>query len=459
MAHIPPRQRWAAAIASAALGTDWSTAALRDRLLGLVAAAAASSEPDTGPDREEQPGLADRLVRQIVSSVQVTFPRAPTASASILIDHLEALEPVGRLQTLLRPPPLEPVPATMLTNRWRLARLDSEQDLADLLELSVPRLLWLADPQHRLSRTRPGPLHPYDRVWLRRSGRAPRLLEGPTPILKRAQRTLLEKVVGRVPVHGCAHGFVPGRSVLTHATPHVGAALVLSLDLRSFFASVSGPRVRGVFRTAGYPEPVAALLTGLTTTRTPTYALRRMPAGGSVEDRYRLRALLRGSHLAQGAPTSPALANAVAYRLDLRLHAYAARCGLAYSRYADDLAFSGAHSRESRAGASRLVAGIAGVVAEEGFALNPGKTRVMGRAGQQRLTGVVVNERPNVTRAEHDRLRAVLHDAVRHGPDAANREDHPDFRRHLEGRVAWVSALNPDRGGRLAALLRQVTWE
>ena len=74
------------------------------------------------------------------------------------------------------------------------------------------------------------------------------------------------------------------------------------------------------------------------------------------------------------------------------------------------------------------------------------------------VTGIVVNDRTNIPRADYDRLKAVLHDCLRNGPLAANRDAHPDFRAHLLGRLSWVSALNPDRGARLRAIFDEIRW-
>ena len=74
------------------------------------------------------------------------------------------------------------------------------------------------------------------------------------------------------------------------------------------------------------------------------------------------------------------------------------------------------------------------------------------------LCGIVVNVHPNVTRAEYDRLRAILHNAARHGPDGQNRASVADLEAHLRGRVAWIASLNPDRGERLRARLEQIDW-
>jgi hypothetical protein len=245
------------------------------------------------------------------------------------------------------------------------------------------------------------------------------------------------------------HGFVPGRGPHTFAAAHAGQRTVVRVDLTAFFASVAAPRVYGLLRSAGYPEPVAHSLTALCTNRTPASVLRSAPS--TMADRpYRL-ALLRGPHLPQGAPTSPALANLCAFRLDRRLTGLARSFGAVYGRYADDLAFSG-DLRPNRAEA--LVSRVEAVVADEGFRVHAAKTRIRGRGDRQSLAGLVVNEHPAVARDEYDRLRAILHDAARNGLDAANRELRPDFAGYLTGRVAWVGHRHPARAAKLNDLLR-----
>lgn len=99
-------------------------------------------------------------------------------------------------------------------------------------------------------------------------------------------------------------------------------------------------------------------------------------------------ARLRQAHLPQGGPTSPALANLVCFHLDARLSGYAKEADAHYTRYADDLTFSG--SAALRRHAAPFVRGVGTIVADEGFALNPAKTRVEGRGDRQQVTGIVV---------------------------------------------------------------------
>jgi hypothetical protein len=182
------------------------------------------------------------------------------------------------------------------------------------------------------------------------------------------------------------------------------------------------------------------------------------PADESLLDaHWRLGRRLAAPHLPQGGPASPALANLAAYGLDVRLSSLARSWGGRYTRYADDLAFSG--DRGWGRGTSRLLDAVEEIVRDEGFALNARKTGVMPRGGRQSLGGLVVNDRPRVPRAEVDVLRAILHNCARHGPGSQNRDAHPAFEEHLRGRIAWVAQHDPARGARLLAAHRAIDWQ
>ncbi|MGI8869026.1 MAG: reverse transcriptase family protein [Mycobacteriales bacterium] len=334
---------------------------------------------------------------------------------------------------------------------WPVPSWVTPDDLAAALEVEAGTLAWLADGQGRLRRHGTDhTLHHYRR-WARTGARgAIRVIEAPKPRLRAAQRLVLREVVAAVPAHDAAHGFRSGRGVASFAAPHVGRPVVVHLDLVAFFAHVTAPRVAGIFRMIGYDAPVARLLAGLTTTATP-YAMARHLLPGP--DRAGIRAALAVPHLPQGAPTSPALANLAAYDLDARLAGLAAKLGIGYSRYADDLAFSGpAYIGEL---VPRIVAGI---VAAEGFRLNVRKMHVARRSGAQRLTGLVVNDRLNTPRTEYDVLRATLHRCALHGPAAENRAGVEDFRAHLLGRISWIASINGARGAKLHALVARIDW-
>lgn len=281
-----------------------------------------------------------------------------------------------------------------------------------------------------------------------------RLLEVPEPYLMAMQRRLLHGLLAQLPAHEAACGYTSGRSVLDHARAHMGQPVLLKFDLQDFFTAVRASRVHALFATLGYPEQVARELTALCTTATPEPVLRRLHSDGGLPWIQVQR--LREPHLPQGAPTSPALANLCAFRLDLRLDGFAQALGARYTRYADDIVISGdLHLRQNRA---RIEARVARIVGEEGFGLNLRKSRCVGTGVRQEVCGVVVNERPNLPRDEFDRLKAVLHQCVRDGPHAQNRERVPNWREHLRGRIAWAAQLNPAKSQRLQRLFEQIDW-
>jgi hypothetical protein len=434
----------ARALADAFLAADWTTAGLLDA--GAVVL-----------------GARRRWLRPVAALVLAGYrsppkdaPRELTAVIATAGPFVEAARAARERGRPLRAVRLIPSGTAMGRSRWPVPELGDLGALGALLDLDQHRLAWLADGEHRQRRTPAGPLHAYRYRWLAHPGRPPRLLEVPAPRLRRVQRVLLDRVLGLIPAHGAAHGFVPGRSALSGARHHVGQAVVLTLDLSAFFATVTAGRVYAVARAAGYPEPVAHCLAGLCTTATPVAVIAAMPPGGSPEQRAHLRRHLAAGHLPQGAATSPQLANLAAFRLDARLSGYAVAAGASYTRYADDLTLSG--GRRVRGRADAIVATVSRIAADEGFRLNVAKTRVRHRGERQQVTGIVVNEQPNLPRGDYDRLKAILFNAVRAGPAGQNRDAVTDFRAHLVGRVSWCEQVSPDRGRRLRALLDQVEW-
>src|SRR5205807_998791 len=113
-------------------------------------------------------------------------------------------------------------------------------------------------------------------------------------------------------------------------------------------------------------------------------------------------------HLPQGAPTSPALANLAAYVLDVRLSGLAKKFGVAYTRYADDLTFSGDEHIIVGKSMNWLIRYMRGIVRDEKFTWNNHKKKIIRSGHRQIVTGLTVNEKPNVSRKEFDRLKAIL---------------------------------------------------
>ena len=398
----------------------------------------------------------------LARAVRSEYPEPPSDRPRELAEFIAAVPYYRRAERRQKEPwtvrQWTAEPLIMVAPRWGVPVVDDLAALAAWLGVTPAHLDWFADRWSLEPGVLHEPLRHYKRSWIRKADGSGRLLEAPKRELKDLQRMVLHGILDRIPAHPAAHGFTRGRSARTGAHLHAGREAVLRLDLESFFTAVSAGRVYGIFRTAGYPEPVAHVLAGLCTTATPARVLSRAPAAASVDGVARRRRMLDAlavPHLPQGSPTSPALANLAAHRFDRRLAALAARFGATYTRYADDLTLSGDRPLLRRAG--RIVDLVEAIAADEGFRVNDIKTRVRSRAQRQLVTGLVVNDRPNVPRAQYDRLRAVLHDAATNGPAAANRSAHPDFRAHLLGRIAWA-ATTPTRAEKLTEAFAAINW-
>jgi len=340
---------------------------------------------------------------------------------------------------------------------WKVPAIESVGDLAKWLGLNPGELRWFADLKALGYKQREPRLEHYHYRVLAKRFDSVRLIEAPKARLKDLQRQILLWILSEVPPHTAAHGFVRGRSIRTFAAPHVGKRVVLRMDVRDFFPTFGGVRIQNVFRTFGYPERVADLLGGVCANATPLNVWEEIKPDVDLARLSELRKLYARPHLPQGAPTSPALANICCYRLDCRLTALSESAGATYTRYADDLAFSGDHNFEKRV--ERFSASVAAILQEEGLRVNHRKTRVMRQSVRQHLAGLVTNEKVNVVRRDFDQLKAMLTNCVRHGAESQNRDGRPDFRSHLQGRVAFVEMINPAKGNRVRAIFERIHWE
>lgn len=334
-----------------------------------------------------------------------------------------------------------------------LPELPTVGDLSAWLNEPVGALRWFAD-QWRIARDEQSSLQHYHYRWVPKRSGGLRLIEISKERLRRIQQKILRQILDLVPPHPAAHGFRRGHSCVTHAARHAGQHAVVRMDLKDFFPSIQHSRIHALFEKLGYPENVAGTLARICVNRAPHGLFRDRQLGGSLP--WAERQALKSPHLPQGSPCSPALANLCAYRLDMRLDSLARSLGASYSRYADDLAFSG--GEEFARAAERFHIQVAAIALEEGFRVNTRKTRLMREGVRQQVTGIVVNSHPNIARDEYDKLKAMLTNCVRHGPESQNRENHPNFQAYLAGRISYVAMVNSGRAARLQRLLDDIVW-
>lgn len=354
---------------------------------------------------------------------------------------------------ILEPQTMQPIAAAA---DWNVPSIENVRELAQWLSVTIDEVEWFADLKGLGKKVGSPKLeHYWYRIMRKRHGRV-RLIEIPKPRLKEMQRRILVEILNRIPAHSSSHGFVKGRSIVTFAAPHVGKHAVLRMDLTNFFPAFPAARAQGLFRMLGYPENVADRLGGICSNAVSRSIWADCPEGVDPIHWSEVAMLFSHPHLPQGAPTSPSLANITAYRLDCRMSGLAESAGARYTRYADDLAFSG--NEEFVRSLDRFSTYAAAIAMEEGFDVNFRKTRLMRRGVRQHLTGLVVNETLSVKRSDLDRLEAILTNAVRHGPTSQNREGIADFRAHLEGRVGFVAMVNATKRIPLQKLLEAIDW-
>jgi RNA-directed DNA polymerase len=319
--------------------------------------------------------------------------------------------------------------------RLGLPRLGNASELAGAMGISVSELRFLA-----FSRGASKVTHYVQFTIPKRSG-GERLISAPMARLKRAQHWILEQMLEGQRLHDAAHGFRKDRSIVSNARPHVGAEVVVNLDLKDFFPTVTYKRVKGLFRSFGYSESVATLCALVCTE----------PREVTVDvDGERFHVAMTERFLPQGAPTSPAITNLLCRALDSRLSRIAEKLGYRYTRYADDLSFSG--PREANPG--KLLRRVQWVVEHEGFSVHPDKTRVLRRGRRQEVTGVVVNETCSVSRAALKKFRAVLFQIEKDGPAGKAWGGASDVIAAVEGFANYVAMVNPEKGAPLQARAR-----
>tara|TARA_R110002073_G_scaffold245044_5_gene407551 strand:+ start:94834 stop:96444 length:1611 start_codon:yes stop_codon:yes gene_type:complete len=312
--------------------------------------------------------------------------------------------------------------------------LPDAASLADAMGITVPALRFLA-----FSRTTSKHSH-YQRFTVAKKSGGTRTISAPMPRLKAAQHWVLENILAPLPLHDAAHGFCPGRSIVTNAAPHVGNDVVVNIDLENFFPTVGYRRVKGLFAKFGYSEETATILALLCTEPDVTrIELDEDVYHVAVSDRF----------LPQGAPTSPAITNLLCRRLDVRMSGLCKKLGFTYTRYADDLSFSARGDAAQKVG--KLLSQVEWLIPEEGFKIHPGKTRIFRRGRRQEVTGLVVNDGLAVPRHRLREFRSLLFHIEKDGPASKTWGQGADVLASAMGFANFVSMVQPEKGAALKA--------
>lgn len=320
---------------------------------------------------------------------------------------------------------------------YKLPRYSTSEEIANAMGITVNELRFLSFTRKTST------VSHYVRFKLKKKTGGERTISAPMPRLEQAQYWILENILEKVEIHDAAHGFCKGRSIVSNALPHVGAEVVINLDLKDFFPSITYKRVKGLFRSLGYSE-AAATIFGLLCTEAETQEVL-------LDDKTYFVAT-GARHLPQGASSSPAITNLLCRRLDRRLLKMAKELGFAYTRYADDLTFSA--SGDALKNICNVLRRTESIVTHEGFTIHPDKTRVLRKSRQQEVTGVVVNEKPNVSRKELKRFRATLFQLEKDGIEGKHWGASKDVLASMQGFANYVFMVNPEKGAEFQTRVR-----
>lgn len=305
--------------------------------------------------------------------------------------------------------------------------IKTDKELANFLDIDYNKLRFLAYHRDVVSTDH------YVRYKIPKRSDGIRSIAAPKKILKSAQRKILDEILSKIAISEYAHGFIKGKSVVTGANSHLMTpGLVINIDIEDFFPTITFERIRGMLLKLGFSGHISSLIAIICT------FCERIPI--EVKGKTKYVAITRRI-LPQGSPASPMITNVICRRLDKRLKGLANKFGCSYTRYADDMSF--AIDNEHNIKISRFMGLVSKIIKEEGFKLNPNKTRYLRKNNRQSITGVVINNpQLGLPRKWIRNFRAAIHNANKL---RSNGEISIEIKREISGMAAWVRCVNPKR--------------
>lgn len=269
----------------------------------------------------------------------------------------------------------------------------------------------------------------YSEVIIPKKSGGNRLLNVPSENLKYIQKWILNNIIYNIECHDSATGFIPEKSIVENATPHIGKECVINLDMKDFFPSINYIRIFNLFKHLGYTDHLSMIFSGLCTYE---------------------------SALPQGSPASPYLSNLICSRLDNRFEILANYIGASYTRYADDITFSGKKE------ITRYIKLMKRVIKDEGFEVNEKKVRVHYQYHKQMVTGLIVNEKLSVPIKTKKYLRQQIYYAQKFGVSSSLEQQgvtKSNYQGHLFGMAYFIKMVEPKAGDTFIEQLNHIDWE
>jgi len=297
----------------------------------------------------------------------------------------------------------------------------------------------------------------YKSFSIKKKSGGERIISAPHPTLKLIQRCLNLLLTALYEPHQAVMGFVPNRNIVENAKVHVGKKYVFNIDLKDFFPSIELHRIKAVLKLPPFNlnedrEKLAYMIANLCchVTNNEEEILPKYKVGDGYDLAY-FDELKSRAFLPQGAPTSPVLSNIICQKLDRRLNGLAKKVGVKYTRYADDITFSA----DSDVFNLTFKAEMRRIVEEQRFIINEKKVRLQGIGYKQEVTGLVVNEKVNVSKKYVREIRTILHNWEKLGEAEAEKvflsfyipqkghikKGKPNFRNVLWGKLQFLAMV------------------
>ncbi|HDX9688810.1 TPA: retron St85 family RNA-directed DNA polymerase [Bacillus thuringiensis] len=269
----------------------------------------------------------------------------------------------------------------------------------------------------------------YKKVKIPKSSSGYRELDIPIEGLKFIQRWILENILENIPVSDYATGFVKSTSIVNNASKHINKECVINLDIKDFFPSIEFESIFKIFYYHGYTKEVSYILAKLTTF---------------------------DSRLPQGAPTSPYISNLICLKLDKRLSHLANKLNANYTRYADDITFSG------KIEITKHIELIKEIIQNEGFNVNDKKTRVQYYFQRQEVTGLIVNKKISVSKELKRNLRKDIYLCQKYGVYSHMKKigiEKSNYKEHLYGLAYFIKMVEKEIGEKFLEELDTIHWD
>lgn len=288
----------------------------------------------------------------------------------------------------------------------------------------------------------------------KRNGKGLRQIVVPFDNLRIIQQFIYVEILSKIPVHEKATGFTKNKSILTNAQLHANKVAILNIDLLKFFDSIHEKRVYGIFESLGYAKNLSVDLAKLVTVRLPkeylnTFTSKELDAYREIVD--------EGSYvLPQGAPTSPCIANLVLRRLDYRLSKLSEKLEVEYSRYADDITFSGDLEKLPKIKLLRYI------IRDEGFNINWEKVGFFKKGRKQIVTGLTVSNDVHVHRDFKKNVKKHIYGCINFGV-----KEHLEFmkidqmnlyKEWLLGKIYFIKSIEPNTASKFLEDFNKIVW-